>query len=113
MDSTGRAVKQALGDKAYVLGVMAHSGTWSWLGNPPIDYAAAEPGSMEELLHAVGSPSLFLDLRPVRADASHWLNQPRPGRINQQQPVSSQTAWPKAYDGVLFIDRMSPRHQRP
>ncbi|MCC6970149.1 MAG: erythromycin esterase family protein [Phycisphaerales bacterium] len=113
MDSTGRALKQALGDKAYVLGVMAHSGTWSWLGNPPIDYAAAEPGSMEELLHAAGSPSCFLDLRPVRDEASHWLNQPRPGRINQQQPVSSQTSWPKAYDGILFIDRMTPRRQRP
>lgn len=113
MDSTGRGVKQALGDKAYVLGVMAHSGTWSWLGNPPIEYAPAEPGSIEELFHAVGSPQLFLDLRPVRADPSHWLNQARPGRINQQQPVSSQTEWPKAYDGVLFIDRMSPRHQRP
>lgn len=113
MDSTGRAVKQALGDKAYVLGVMAHSGTWSWLGNPPIEYAAAEPGSMEELLHAAGSPTCFLDLRPVRADASHWLNQPRPGRINQQQPVSSQTSWPKAYDGILFIDRMLPRRAAP
>lgn len=113
MDSTGRGVKQTLGDKAYVLGVMAHSGTWSWLGNPPIDYAPAEPGSIEELLHAVGSSSLFLDFRPVRSDPTHWLNQALPGRINQQQPVSSQTEWPKAYDGVLFIDRMTPRHQRP
>ena len=113
MDSTGRSVKQAMGEKAYVLGVMAHSGTWSWLGNPPIDYAQAEPGSMEELLHTTGMPSLFLDLRTVRSDPTHWLNQARPGRINQQQPVSSQSVWPKAYDGVLYVDRMTPRHQRP
>lgn len=113
MDSTGRRVKQALGDSAYVLGVMAHSGAWSWLGNPPIDYAPAETDSIEELLHAVGSPTLFLDLRQVRADASHWLNSPLNGRISQQQPITAQSVWPRAYDGILFVDRMSPRHQRP
>lgn len=112
MDSTGRRVKQALGDKAYVLGVMAHSGAWSWLGNPPIEYAPAERGSIEELLHAVGSPTLFLDLRPVRADPSHWLNAPLSGRINQQQPITAQSVWPRGYDGILYVDRMTPRHQR-
>lgn len=112
LNATGRLVKRRLGDRVYSIGFIAHSGAWSWLGNPAINYEPAESGSIEDLFHQAGRPTAFLDLRQVREDGSHWLNRPLRGHINQQQPEIIGTVWPRAFDGVVFVDAMSPRTQK-
>ncbi len=111
-DSTGRIVKGALGDAFYAIAFLAHTGTWSWMGNPPIPLAPATAGSIEDLLHQTGHRAAALDLRQTGRDPAHWLNQPIPGRINQQSPEVISPVWPLAYDGLVFFDTMTPRTQR-
>jgi erythromycin esterase len=112
IDSMGRLVKRKLGDLVYSIGFLAHSGQWSWMGNTPIDYTVAEEDSIENSLHQVGKPYLFLDLRAVKKTPKNPLNRPIAGCINRQSPEFADIVWPKAYDGLFFIDTMKPRIQR-
>jgi erythromycin esterase len=107
LDSMGRIVKRALKDEAYSIGFMAHTGTWSWLSNPVIKYQTPPTDSLEGLLHQVGKPMLFVDGLAAREAPS--MMKPIAGIVNQQQPRLVQAVWPRAYDGVIYLEEMQPR----
>lgn len=107
LDSMGRIVKRALKDEVYTIGFMAYSGTWSWLSNPVIKYQSPPADSLEGLLHQVGKPMLFVDGRAARELPS--MMKPMAGIVNQQQPRVVQAVWPRAFDGVVYLEEMQPR----
>lgn len=106
--SMGEIVKRDMGDRVYSLGVVGFEGKWSWLDNPTIEYAAAQPDSLEEAWGAGGAQSAFLDLRSCRGEG-HWLMQPRSGYLDQQAAKPATVRWPLVYDGVVFFREMTPR----
>lgn len=110
-DSMGRLLKEKLGDRVFSAGVMAHSGKWSWMGNPTIDFAPAAHDSMESYLHGLGHEYAFVNLRGARTKPDNPLAKPMLGIVSQQQPSPKMRKWTDAYDSVLFIDTMKPRTQ--
>jgi carboxyl-terminal processing protease len=107
-DATGRLVKRALGDTAYLTGLVTFQGEWGYPGSGTIPVEFSPPGSLARLLHATHRAYAFLNLRPERRDPSHWLNAPLRGTVDAQQPGQYDIAWSRIFDGVLFIDRMTP-----
>lgn len=111
VDSMGRLVGKALRGDAYSLGFLSHGGTWSWLGNPVIAFRLAESDSLESVLHKAKEPYGFLDLRSL--PNTHALRKPLAATIDQQNPLTVKRDWGKAFDGVIYIDKMKPRIQIP
>ncbi len=111
IDSMGRMMGRDLGADSYVIGVFAHSGRWSWLGNPEIAYVAPKSDGIEARLHALNHPYAFLNLRGASTSDSSWLRKPQWGTAEQQNTLTMQTVWPKAFDGILYVDEMKPRTQ--
>ena len=101
---TGLHLARALGSDLYVIGFLAHHGRYGYAGEEPVEIAAAEPGSLEGLLHAVGRPHLLLDLRGLPAD--HWLRAPLTTGLYFYEPM--ETDVPRLYDAVFFLDEMKP-----
>lgn len=110
--SMGTQIKRELADQVYAIGMVGFQGTWSWLDNPPIEYAPPAAGSLEEACGTMGIERGFLDLTPCRS-AGHWLMVPRPGYMDQQAATLVELKWPMAYDGVVFFREMSPRRGVP
>jgi erythromycin esterase len=100
----GRRLSRELGDRVYTIGVTGYRGSWGYVEEEPAALLPSEPGSLGELLHQVGQSYLFLDLKGVAP--THWLRQAIPGRFYfwESQTVS----WSRLYDGLLFIDTMTP-----
>lgn len=102
----GRYLAEALGRDLYVIGFLAHHGRYAYAdaAEPPQDLPKVEPGSLEGLFHAVGKPWLLLNLRDLPPD--HWLHKPLPTGIYFYEARTTDV--PRLYDGVFFIDEMTP-----
>lgn len=96
----GRFLKDELGAGLYTIGFNSFGGTFVDEEKP----SEVQPGELETLLHAVGRPSLFLDLSRLPPD--HWLRERRTGSFYFHEPQPS--AWPRVFDGIFFIDRQKP-----
>ncbi len=110
-DSMTRLFAATQNKQLYILGFMAHSGEWSWLGNGTIPLQAAPTGSLESHLKQQSAPYGFLNLLDLPAKSP--LNTAMPGIIDQQNPFVLTTSWPKGFDGIIYIEKMAPRHQLP
>jgi len=111
IDSMGRIISYSIRGESYVLGVMAREGKWSWLGNGEIAYQDPGPESIEEQFHKAGHPLAFADFSRLPQD--HPWRKPLPGYVDQQNPFKASMVWPDGYDGVLYVDKMEPRHNLP
>jgi erythromycin esterase len=100
----GMKLAKALGRDFYVLGFAAHHGRYGYAGEKPVDLPAADAGSFEGLLHAVGKPWLLLDLRGLPQD--HWLSGPASSGFYFYEPQT--TNLPRLYDAIFFLDEMTP-----
>ncbi len=105
----GRFLKRELGDGLYTLAFLAHHGSIFYTGSdpakePPEVLPTPQPGSLEDLLHGLGRPYLFLDLKSLPAE--HWLRQPQTAGAYFYEPQT--VDWPRVYDGFFFVDEMRP-----
>lgn len=107
LDSTGRLVKRALGRSLYSIGVVAGGGSWRWLNNGPITFAAPSAGSLESELLKSPYASGFLNLS--RLPKNDPLRKPMRGFISRQQGEEAQPVWPDVFDGLLYLREMKPR----
>lgn len=111
--STGRFLEEALGDALYTIGFDAHSGVYRYADpaadEGPVEIEAPPAGSLEDLLHRLGKPYLFVDFRALPGD--HWLRAPLAAGFNFHAPQVRE--WPRLLDAAFFIDRMEPSAQVP
>lgn len=109
-DSTGMRLKKKCGRQLYSIGVVASSGQWSWLGQPPITFVPAESGSVEHYLGLPGYDAGFVDLVPHRRrNVGDVLSRPMPGYLNRQNGQLRSLIWPEVFDGLLYVKSMRPR----
>jgi erythromycin esterase len=95
----GERVARALGRGAYSIGITAFDGT---VGNPPTEPYALSPtpeGSFEAQM-AAGAPIAFVDFRGPHRDVPPVARFIGYGRYR--------AAWPRVFDGALFIHTMYP-----
>ena len=114
MMSAGVSVAERLKDGVYTIALTTYEGDEAWTnGQRRGPIAPAAPGSFETRLHALAKPYVFLDLRPARRDG-HPMRTPQSLRISGYGPPTGPYGndrvpdLTKAFDGVLFIDRMLP-----
>jgi erythromycin esterase len=92
------------GDALYKIGITAYQGSDGWVGAPPVPVPPAPPGSLEERLHRLGAPEVFL---PLRGD-----NAPLPAaHVSMRIPkyeVETVANPAKPFDALYFIDTMKP-----
>jgi erythromycin esterase-like protein len=55
-------------------------------------------------MHRTGKPIAFFNLQGF--ESTHWLMQPFQGRLYFWETQSA--VWPKLFDGIFFIDTMTP-----
>ena len=102
--ATGQRIHDALGDAVYSVMLIAHGGkTNGWWGEPR-ELSAPPEGSLEDLMHRAGLKLVFLDLRRLPSD--HWLRRRLVARPVSYAPMRAD--WSRVYDGVFFIDTMTP-----
>jgi erythromycin esterase len=111
IDAMGRMIGNTWGSQVYSLGFLANTGTWSWMGQTPIAFEPAAPGSIEALIRGVSDGNAFINLRNL--PVTHPLAQNMNGWMNRQNGVINHTQWQKGFDGVIYIDEMKPRNQIP
>jgi erythromycin esterase len=109
-DATARIVHDSLGTRAYSVVVASYDGAWAFPNGQRTELPTAAPGSFVDLMHGTGLARAFLDLRGTRPA---WLNEPLAGTLNTQSPARYPIVWPRATDGILFIDRMTPSSVAP
>jgi erythromycin esterase len=109
-DATARIVHDSLGARAYSLIVASYDGAWAFPNGQRTELPAAAPGSFVDLMHRTGVEKAFLDLRGAHPA---WLDEPLIGTLNTQSPARYPMVWPRATDGILFIDRMTPGSVAP
>jgi erythromycin esterase len=114
MMSAGVSVAGRLKDSVYTIALTTYEGDEAWTnGQRRGPIAPAAPGSFETRLHALAKPYVFLDLRAARRDG-HPMRTPQSLRISGYGPPTGPYGndrvpdLTKAFDGVLFIDRMLP-----
>ena len=107
--TTGHRVYQSLRQDMYAVMVISHSGRTSGGGSEPRTLPAPPPNSLEQLMHQAGLSVAFFDLR--RLPAGHWLRE-----RNVAWPVAyapMRADWGRVFDGILFVDTMSPTTDMP
>jgi erythromycin esterase len=109
-DATARIVHDSLGTRAYSVIVASYDGAWAFPNGQRTELPPAAPGSFVDLMHGTGMATAFLDLRGT---LPAWLNEPLVGTLNTQSPARYPIVWPRATDGILFIDRMTPSSVAP
>jgi erythromycin esterase len=109
-DATARIVHDSLGARAYSVIVASYDGAWAFPNGQRTELPAAAPGSFVDLMHGTGMPRAFLDFRGAHPA---WLNEPLIGTLNTQSPARYPIVWPRATDGILFVDRMTPSSVAP
>jgi erythromycin esterase len=108
----GKIVASGLRDDYYAIGFTSYDGEDSWVTAPkatPIPTAPSD--SLEARLHALGRPYAFLDLRGHKSWGGKILKErifvPAPGN-STRTPDGIFAAPPSVFDGVFFVDRMTP-----
>jgi erythromycin esterase len=105
MKPTGVFLREWLGDDLFTIGMTAYQGVDQWAaGGQATAIDPAPAASLEERLHRLGRPQLFVDLRAARRDAA--LASVTTARIPKYDAVPvADVARP--YDALVFIDRMA------
>jgi erythromycin esterase-like protein len=108
MTPTGVFIARALGPQAYTLGSTAYKGQEGFAtGGPASRIAPALEGGLEADLHALGHPYAFVDFRSSQNDHRSPLREVQTVRAPKFESVTIADA-DRIYDGVFFIDHMSP-----
>jgi erythromycin esterase-like protein len=102
-------------DDVYTIALTTYAGTDGWAtASKTTEIAPAPADSIEERLHRLGMPVAFLDLRSARRDRGNPLHSPISMRVSGYGQPTGQYGNDKvpdltrAFDAVLFIDRMAP-----
>lgn len=99
----GQHLRDSFGASLRVIGIL---GATNSEGLPQGPMPA---GAIEGALQQLNEPLLFLNLRNANDTAARWLQQVRPIRANFSSQMD--VAIDRAFDGVVFIDQLSPaRH---
>ena len=111
----GAHVQRMLRDNVYTILTVPYAGDWAapsirtaegalrWTQG---EHPPAVTGSLASLLHAAGPAVALLDLRAIREDPDHWLNQ---AIVIRQDMFKGEAVLPsRCCDGILFIDHMEP-----
>jgi erythromycin esterase len=120
MKPTGAYIGELLKDDVYSIAVTTYEGEEGWAnGQKRGAIQPASAGSFESRLHALGKPYVFLDFRAVDGNPKHPMHAPQSLRISGYGKPTSDYGndtvpdLTKAYDAVLFIDRMAPATSIP
>lgn len=99
---------RALGEGVYSIMFVTHGGeTALWWDKPRAVLAATKQG-LEAMFHDAGLRVAFLDMRGLPGD--HWLRRRQSASPIAHQPMRA--VWPECFDGLVFIDRMTPSTKR-
>jgi erythromycin esterase len=100
MKPTGVWLASWYGNALYKIGFTTYQGSDGWVGAPPAPVPPAPLGSLEERLHRLGAPEVFLPLRSLPAT-------PVSMRIPKYK-VETIANPAQPFDAVYFIDTMKP-----
>jgi erythromycin esterase-like protein len=106
MKPTGAWLTGWYGDVLYKIGITAYQGSEGWVGAPPTPVPASPPDSLEERLHRLGAPEVFLSLRGSRGLRS-LSAAPVSMRIPKYK-VETVANPARPFDALYFIDAMKP-----
>ena len=100
MKPTGVFLSEWLGRQSYTMGMTTYEGSEGMaVGGPVTPIPPSQEGTLEAQLHSLGFPYAFLNLRTLRKPATARL--PKFETVYVDDPS-------RVFDGILFIDRMSP-----
>lgn len=103
----GNRVHEALGDKLYTVGFLAHSGQIGSIFRNPSSLAPPTAGSLDDLCHQTGLENLFIDLRTLsQTEGGAWLREPLVARPRGYQPMRAD--WTRVCDAFVFNNTMYP-----
>jgi len=105
MKPTGAWLAGLLQDRLYTIGMTTYQGSDQIIGGPGTTIAPAVADSLEARLHALGQPFVFLDLRSAPPAAP--IRKPLSVRAPKYDTISVPDIG-KVYDGLFFIDQMTP-----
>jgi erythromycin esterase-like protein len=108
MVPAGHVVASRLPGEVYgvmFLAAEGQFGTARSAGSPRAPVDPPDPTTLDGLFAATDIERGFLDLRRLPAGGA-WLDAPLTARPLGYAPMT--TTWPKHFDGVVFIRRMSP-----
>jgi erythromycin esterase len=88
----------------YKIGFTAWQGSDGWVGTPPAPVPPGLPGCLEERLHRLGAPEVFL---PLRGYPASFPTAPVSMRI-PKYAVETVANPAKPFDALYFIDTMKP-----
>jgi erythromycin esterase len=115
MTPYGAIIAKWLGDAVYTIALTTYEGTDGWATTSKTTAIAPAPvGSIEERLHRLEIPVVFLDLRSARRASGHPLHSPISMRVSGYGQPTAQNGndtlpdLTRAFDAILYIDRMSP-----
>jgi erythromycin esterase-like protein len=106
MKTTGVWLAERYGNRLYKIGFTAFQGNDGWVGAPPVAVQAAPTGSIEERLHRLGAPEVFLPLRRNGASPSSPA-----GPVSMRIPkykMETVADPEQPFDALYFIDTMKP-----
>ncbi len=106
--TTGSWIYERYGDAVYTVGLYMYQGQAANNRGMVFEIEPALPGSLEELLHKVGTSALFVDLSQApRQPMTTWMDQPITARFNGATAL--QMVLRDQYSAILFVDRVTPR----
>jgi erythromycin esterase len=106
MKPTGAWLTGWYGDALYRIGFTAYQGSDGWVGAPPAPVPPAPPDSLEERLHRLGAPEVFLALRGSSGLRS--LSAPPLSMRIPKYKVETVASPARTFDALYFIDKMKP-----
>jgi erythromycin esterase len=104
MKPTGAWLTSWYGSMLYKIGFTAWQGEDGWVGGSPTPVPPASPGSLEERLHRLDAPQVFLPLRGLTRSVSA-------GGVSMRIPkykVETVAIPAQPFDALYFIDTMKP-----
>jgi erythromycin esterase len=109
--SMGGWLDERRGEELYTIGFYMHKGQAARNNRRVYDVFRAPAGSVESVLSKAGSPWLFLDLSSAaHQPVTSWIFTPRVALLDGSR---RETLVPvDQYDGLIFIDSVSPPHYR-
>jgi erythromycin esterase len=106
MKPTGAWLTGWYGDVLYKIGFTAYQGSDGWVGASPTPVPPAPPDSLEERLHRLGSPEVFLPLRDS-GELRSMSAAPLSMRIPKYK-VETVADPARPFDAIYFIDTLKP-----
>jgi erythromycin esterase len=106
MKPTGVWLAGWYGSALYKIDFTTYQGSDGWVGAPPVPVPPAPPGSLEERLHRLGAPEVFL---PLHGASGLWSLPATPIAMRIPKYKAETIANPaQPFDALYFIDTMKP-----